>query len=409
MQDIIAAPLSADDRDLGLQPTTASLGLEWVAWQNRLSQSRLHVAHDDGTASPYVHAQALLAKHLAQLRGRRQRRVHLRSLAAIAVSHVVMSSTGLAQRKRLHGHVNRKPLTPVMSLSHSHTNRQQLIAGQPLQHVVSNTGHSVLLATASQSSNRPSSQSLSADPCCPGQQGSVNVAQVLPTGLSNSSSSQSPSAAPSPGQQGPLRAAQKSAGLHKVSVISYHSSSHGVSQQAMVGQPSIDNTLSDMPALQSMKLASNATSEGQASGLQQSHVCARRSRFDGISDRQAPETAKHRLSRCTHAADLPMTADKLSSSASPARQWLRSVSLKGETLKAEAVREAGRVIRRVSAGDLAVKASAMTVEAKKKSTEWLRARKHSWSIPAQSLQNAGDYDQSSFVFAKESDVRVYKS
>ena len=65
--------------------------------------------------------------------------------------------------------------------------------------------------------------------------------------------------------------------------------------------------------------------------------------------------------------------------------------MKGKALKAEAVREAGRVIRRVSTGDLAVKASALTDEAKKKSSEWLQAKKDSWSIPALSLQNAGIY------------------
>lgn len=281
MQDIIAAPLSADDHDLGLHPSTATLGLERVTWHNRLIQSRLHAAHDIGTASLGVHAEALQAKRLAQS-GRRRRRIHLRSLAAIAVSHVVMSSRGLTQRRRLHGHVYRKSLLPVMSASHSRSDSQQLIASQSSQHVVSNTGQSVLLRTSSQSSKRPSGQSLKADPSSR-QQGAVNMAQIFPSSLSNSSSSQSPSAAPLPGQQTSLRASQKSAGLHKMSVIS-HSSSHGSSQQALMGQPPIENIPSDMPALQSMNLASNATSQGQASALQQSRVCARRSRFDDTSD-----------------------------------------------------------------------------------------------------------------------------
>ena len=100
---MIAAPLSAHDHGLmNLHPTAAfvPLGLECMMWQNRLTQSNLHAAHDSGTASPGVHAEALLAQQRAQ-GGRSRRSTHLRSLAAIAVSHSVTASQGSAQRRRL--------------------------------------------------------------------------------------------------------------------------------------------------------------------------------------------------------------------------------------------------------------------------------------------------------------------
>lgn len=198
----------------------------------------------------------------------------------------------------------------------------------------------------------------------------------MPRSVSKCSSSLSPSAAPLLGQQGPLKVTPSSF-TRSSAPSSVSSNCSAVNKQVVVEQPSVGNSLASTPALQRVGLASNVSSDGQDSGLQQMWVSARRGRSDGSSDRKASDAPQHRLSRCTHAADLPVGADEHSSSASCARQWLRSVSFKGESLKAEAVREAGRVIRRVSAGDLAVKASVMTVEAKKKSAEWLLAKKHS--------------------------------
>lgn len=86
VQDIIAAPLRADDQDIHLYPIVAfmPLVLDWPMWHAGLIQSSLHAAHDSGTASQGLHAQAVLAQHRAQRGGSRQS-THLCSLAAIAV------------------------------------------------------------------------------------------------------------------------------------------------------------------------------------------------------------------------------------------------------------------------------------------------------------------------------------
>lgn len=359
-------------------------------WQARLAHSTLHAANDTGAASPGVHAEALRAQHFA-LRGRSRRSTHRRSLAAIAVSHVVIGP-GSAQRRRVHGQLNRKSLSSIKSASQICSNSKQFVTSQLSQHVVSDTGHFFVLRTASQSSVPQSGHSLSPDPLLK-QQGPVIVPQNFP--LSQSSGPYDPSCSPTPllGKQTSPHASPRSAGVLKVSVISCQSSSLNSSQQALVGQLTADNHLSDTPALQSIELANNASSQGQNVGLQLT-VSARGSRTDASFDGRASESHRHRLSRCTHAADLPLEAEHSigdKQTASSARQWFRSVSWKGEALRAEVVREAGRVIRRVSTGDLAIKASAMTDEAKKKSSEWLQARKDSWSIPALSLQNAGSH------------------
>ena len=132
VQDMIAAPLSADDRGLMcLHPITAfvPLGLECMMWQNRLTQSNLHAAHDSDTASLGVHAEALLAQHRAR-RGRSRRSTHLRSLAAIAVSHSALSSQGSAQRQRLCGQPHHKSRSPVKSASQRCRSRKQSVTSR---------------------------------------------------------------------------------------------------------------------------------------------------------------------------------------------------------------------------------------------------------------------------------------
>lgn len=359
-------------------------------WQSRLTHSTLHAANDTGAASPDVHAEALRAQHLA-LRGRSRRSRHRRSLAAIAVSHVVVGP-GSTQRRRVLSQLHRKFPTSVKSASHLCSSSKQPVSSQLSQHVVSDTGHFLVLRRSLQSSASPSGHSLSADPLLR-QQGPVMMPQNFPVSQSSGPSGHSLSAALFPGQQSSPCATLKSAGVHKVSVISHQSSSLTSFQQASVGQPSADKYLSDTPALQSVQsteLANNASSPGQSLEMQL----------------RASEGQRHRLSRCTHAADLPLEAEHSiddKQTVAAARQWFRSVSLKGEALRAEAVREAGRAIRRVSTGDLAVKASALTDEAKKKSSEWLQAKKDSWSIPAQSLQNAGMLPFCSRFFLPKSD------
>lgn len=407
-------------------------------WQSRLTHSTLHAANDTGAASPGVHAEALQAQRHA-LRGRSRRSSHRRGLAAIAVSHVVIGP-GSAQRRRVHGQLNRKFPTSVKSASNLCSKKP--VNSQLSQHAVSDAGHLFVLRTASQSSIHPSGHSLSAgsllrqqgpvivpqhfpmrqtsgpsDHSCSAdpllrQQGPAVVTQNFPVSQSSGSSGHSLSAASFPRHQSSPCATLKSAGLHSVSVISCQSSSLSSSQQASVGQSSADNSLSDTPALQSLQSMELASSLGHSVGMQLS-VSARHSRTDASFDARASDSRRHRLSRCTHAADLPLESedcidDKQTVPASSARQWFRSVSMKGEALRAEAVREAGRAMRRVSTGDLAGKASAMTDEAKKRSSEWLQARKDNWSIPAQSLRNAGVSPFSSCFFRPSSDFMETK-
>ena len=279
------------------------LGLEWTMRQARLIQSSLRAPHDSGTASQGVHARALLAQHHARCSRSRQN-PRLCSLAAIAVSHVVMSSRGSAQRRRLH-HVHRKSLRPVRSAPQSRSNSKEHVISQPSHHAVSNTGHIVLLRTASQSSKRPSGQSPSADPPL-GQQGPVSVAHILPSRLSNSSPSQLPSAAPLPGQQCSLRPTQKSAGSYKGSVISWQFSSLSSSQQAPGCQLSTDSAVLNTSALQPIATASNAISDDQDFRLQTPWVCARQRRSDASID----EGPQKLTTECTLAADLPSAADQ---------------------------------------------------------------------------------------------------
>ena len=324
-------------------------------WQSRLAHSTLHAASDTGAAGPGVHAEALQAQHLA-LRGRSRRSNHQRSLAAIAVSHVVIGP-GSAQRRRVHSQLNRKSLSLLKTASHLCSNSKQPVSSQLSQHVVSEAGHFFVLRAASQSSTSPSVHSVSPDPLlrqqgpvvmpqnfplsqsrgpsdhsCSAdpllrQQGPVTVLQNFPVSQSSGPISHSLGAASLPGQEIPPCATLQSAGLHRSSVISCQSSSlTTASQQASVGPPSADNCLSDTPALQSlhsMELVNNTTSPGQSLGMQMS-VSAIRSRTDASFDGWASDVYMHRLSRCTHAADLPLEAedcidDKQTVSASSAR------------------------------------------------------------------------------------------
>ena len=390
-------------------------------WQGRLTKSSLHAAHDNGRAGGGVHAEALLAQYLARhRRSRRGQKVRLaRCLATLAVSHATLSGQDSALRRRSQTHVHKKSVRPVMSPSRSSSNnsfRCQPVISQWPQHMTSDRGHfvmhnSTLSHSLASSPNSSSSLSLSAAPSL-GRHGPVNAPQILPSDLSRSSAS-----------------------------LLSGSSSH-IKQQALVGQPSSlptgsskkerkekcaplgvitgasvprsssrGSSNSDTPALQSVGLGSSARPDGRGPGVQQTSVYAGDTSLGCRSDGWASETPRHRLSKCTRAADLPLKAedpvseemanfDDGASSSSFARPWLRSVSLNSKTLKAGAVQEAGRLIRRVSAGDLAVKASTMTAEAKKKSSAWLRSKKESWSIPAHSLQNPGTCDRVSLILQK---------
>ena len=366
VQGIVAAPLSADDRDVHLYPTAAFLpfATEWMRWQTRLTTMSFRSAVDNGPVSPSIYAEAL--QHQYRERQRHSRHGRKASCAGLLM-RLAWSNAAVTGRA-----------SDVPSRSHGQHRRSSHRRIKP------GSSHS---GNSSSSHCRGRSASHLSQPIFTGSR--LLEVQALVSMSSHQSSGQSLSAAPSLGQQNSVQSDHVTGSI-EASALSQPSFSSQDSEQAEV--ESLGSSTADTPAVQSPDSVMNSVSfqTGQGFNLQLCAASVARN-GDSPSGFRASAAPKHRLSRCTRAADLEAEGSKYQhSSSSPAQQWLRSMSLGSDTIRAGAMREAGRLMRRASTSDMAVKVSSMTAEARKRSGEWLQGQKDSWSIPASFTYSAGN-------------------
>ena len=372
LQDIVAAPLSADDCDVHLYPTAAFIPMctEFVRWQNCLAIMSLRSALYNSPASLNVHAEAL-----QNLQRERQRRSHGRReswpmlLTRLARSNAAAAGHGSDIPARSHGRHHRRS-------DHSHAHRS------------SHRRSSSSISSSISRTNMERSDGQLSQSTFTGSRPRVLHVHALASMSSHLSSSLSLCAAPSLGQHSSVQL-DRTTGSTETLALSQSSISSQDNEQAEVGSRAFSSIHNDTPAVQSPH-SDVSVQTGQSCTLQPCAVSVSDSCRDFATELHASDAPRHRLSRCTCAADLEAEGSKSQFFSSPAHQWLRSMSLGSDTIMAGAMREAGRGMRRVSTSDMAANASSMTAEAKKRSGEWLQGQKDSWSIPASSAYNAGN-------------------